>query len=140
MDFPLVAALDVGARRIGVAISDQARISAHPMCTLERHSAAADLAALRRALGNRKIACFVVGLPVNMDGTEGPMTRHVRNFAARVSDALHIPVEFQDERLSSFEAEQRLVGLAKRGKRKAAIDAVAAAVILERWMASKRLV
>jgi putative Holliday junction resolvase len=69
-----------------------------------------------------------------MDGSEGPMARHARNFAARLANGLGIAVELQDERLSSFEAEQRLGNSVARGKRKHAIDAVAAVVILESWL------
>ena len=138
MGFPIIAALDVGSRRIGVAVSDDAGVLAHPLCTLDKHSLDADFSALRRSFGSRNIACIIVGLPVNMDGTEGPMVRHVRNFAAKLAGALQIPVEFQDERLSSFEAKQRLAGSTKRGGRKGAVDAVAAAVILETWLESNR--
>ena len=67
------------------------------------------------------------------------MARHARNFAAQLSASLGIPVELHDERLSSFEAEQRLAGPLRRGKKKPAIDAVAAAVILEGWLQARRL-
>jgi len=138
MGFPIIAALDVGSQRIGVAVSDEARISAHPLCTLDKHSLDDAFTALRQAFGSREIACIILGLPVNMDGTEGPMVRHVRNFAAKLAGALQVPIEFQDERLSSFEAKQRLAGSMKRGRRKGAVDAVAAAVILETWLESNR--
>jgi len=73
-----------------------------------------------------------------MDGSEGPMARHARNFATRLASALKIEVKLQDERLSSFEAEQRLRDEVPRGKKKAAIDAMAAAIILENYLESKR--
>jgi putative Holliday junction resolvase len=69
-----------------------------------------------------------------MDGSEGPMARHARNFAAQLSDAIGIPVQLHDERLSSFEAEDRLAGSVRTSRKKQAIDAVAAAVILEGWL------
>jgi putative Holliday junction resolvase len=131
-----IAALDLGARRIGIAVTDADGMSAHPLRTIERHSFAADLEAIRRVLGGRKIDCLVVGLPVNMDGSEGPMARHARNFAARLAQALAVEVKLQDERLSSIEAEKRLGGAVRRGKKKHAIDAVAAAVILENYLES----
>jgi putative Holliday junction resolvase len=133
-----IAALDLGSKRIGIAVTDEAAFSAHPLCTIERRSPGADFDAIRRALGKRQLECIVVGLPVNMDGSEGPMARHARNFAARLADALKIRVELQDERLSSFEAERRLAGSMRRGKMKPAIDAVAAAVILEGWLEARR--
>jgi putative holliday junction resolvase len=129
-----IVALDLGARRIGIAVTDADGRSAHPLRTIERRSFGADLEALRAALGSRPIDCLVVGLPVNMDGSEGPMARHARNVAARLGEALGIEVKLQDERLSSFEAEKRLGNLVRRGKKKHAIDAVAATVILENYL------
>jgi putative Holliday junction resolvase len=79
-----------------------------------------------------------MGLPVNMNGTEGPMARHARNFAAKLTEALRLEVKFQDERLSSFEAERRLGNSVRRGKKKHAIDAVAAVIILENYLESHR--
>ena len=129
-----IAALDLGARRIGIAVTDADGLSAHPLRTIERRSFAADLEAIRHTFGSRTIDCLVVGLPVNMDGTEGPMARHARKIAARLADALGIEVKLQDERLSSIEAEQRLGSSSRRGKKKHAVDAVAAAVILETYL------
>jgi putative Holliday junction resolvase len=130
-----IAALDLGARRIGIAVTDADRLAAHPLCTIERRSIGADLEAIRRALSSRHIDCLVVGLPVNMDGTEGPMARYARNFATRLGASMGITVDLQDERLSSFEAKQRLDGAGRRrGKKKQPIDAIAAAVILESWL------
>ena len=129
------AALDLGARRIGVAVSDSSGFSVHPLRTIDRgRSMGADIEAIKLTLGSRSIECLIVGLPVNMDGSEGPMARHARNFAARLANGLGIAVKLQDERLSSFEAEQRLGNSVARGKRKHAIDAVAAVVILESWL------
>jgi len=129
-----IAALDLGARRIGIAVTDADGLAAHPLRTIERRSFGADLEAIRRAFGSRQIDCLVVGLPVNMDGSEGPMARHARNFAARLAEAFGIEVKLQDERLSSFEAEKRLGSAVRRGKKKHAIDAVAAVVILENYL------
>ena len=129
-----IAALDLGARRIGIAVTDADGLSAHPLRTIERRSFGADLEAIRRTLGSRHIDCLVVGLPVNMDGSEGPMARHARTIAARLAEAFGIEVKLQDERLSSFEAEKRLGNSVRREKRKQAIDAVAAVVILENYL------
>lgn len=74
-----------------------------------------------------------------MDGSEGPMARHARNFATRIAQVLRVEVKLQDERLSSFEAEKRLGGEVKRGKMKSSIDAVAAAVILESYLEAERV-
>jgi putative holliday junction resolvase len=129
-----IAALDLGARRIGIAVTDADGLSVHPLSTIERRSFGADLEAIRHALGSRQIDCLVVGLPLNMDGSEGPMARHARNFAARLAEAFAIEVKLQDERLSSFEAEKRLGSAVRRRKKKRAIDALAAAVILESYL------
>ena len=133
-----IVALDLGARRIGIAVTDADGMSAFPLGTIDRHSFNADLEAIRHTIGSRQIECLVVGLPVNMDGSEGPMARHARNFASRLADAFKIEVKLQDERLSSFEAEQRLGNQISRGKKKAAIDATAAAIILENYLAAER--
>ena len=79
------AALDLGARRIGIAVTDARGLATHPLCTIDRHrSIAADIEAIKLTFGSREIECLIVGLPVNMDGSEGPMARHARNFAARL--------------------------------------------------------
>jgi len=133
-----IAALDLGARRIGIAVTDADGMSVHPLRTLERRSIATDLQEIRNVLGRRQIECLVVGLPLNMDGSEGPMARHARNLAAHIGEALGLEVKFQDERLSSFEAENRLGSSMRRGKKKPAIDAVAAVIILEDYLKMKQ--
>ncbi|MFZ0890713.1 MAG: Holliday junction resolvase RuvX [Candidatus Binataceae bacterium] len=131
-----IAALDVGRKRIGIAVCPANSLAAYPVATIERRSLAQDLKKLAAELGSRDVGRVVVGLPLNMDGSEGPNARAVRIFAERLDAALGIPVELFDERLTSFEAEQRLGASSRRGaKNKHAVDAVAAAVILEGWLA-----
>ena len=133
-----IAALDLGRRRIGVAVTDAAAIGAHPVGVVERRSMAQDLAAIAAMLRDREVTTIVVGLPLNMDGSEGPAARAARLFADRMAAALKVGVEMFDERLTSFEAEERLKGMpVKKGARKPAIDAIAATVILEGWMQSR---
>ena len=133
-----IAALDLGRRRIGVAVTDAAAMGAHPVGVVERRSMAQDLAAIAAMLRDREVTTIVVGLPLNMDGSEGPAARAARLFADRMAAALKVEVEMFDERLTSFEAEERLKGMpVKRGARKPAIDAIAATVILEGWMQSQ---
>jgi putative holliday junction resolvase len=134
-----IVALDLGARRIGIAVTDADGLSVFPLGTIERRSFDTDLEAIRHIIGSRQLECLVVGLPVNMDGSEGPMARHARNFARRLADALKIEVKLHDERLSSFEAEQRLHNAVRRGKKKGAIDAMAAVIILENYLEAERL-
>ena len=130
-----IAALDLGRRRIGVAVTDAAAMGAHPVGVVERRSIARDLEVIAAMLRDREVTTFVVGLPLNMDGSEGPAARSARRFADQLAAALKVEVEMFDERLTSFEAEERLKGMpVKKGARKPAIDAIAATVILEGWM------
>lgn len=132
-----IAGIDFGRKRIGLAISDGR--GAYPIGIIERRSLKHDLEAIRSRMADRDVSLVVVGLPLNMDGTEGPSARAARAFAERVGAATGLPVEMFDERLTSFEAEQRLrEASASRAAKKATRDAVAAAVILEGWMESRR--
>lgn len=105
---------------------------------MERRSLKADLATIRSLLIERGVSLIVVGLPLNMDGTEGPSARAARAFAEHLGSATGLPVELFDERLSTFEAEERLrEASASRAVKKVARDAVAAAIILEGWLATR---
>ena len=128
-----IAGIDFGRKRIGLAISDGR--GAYPIGIIERRSLKHDLEAIRSRMADRHVSLIVVGLPLNMDGTEGPSARAARAFAERVGAATGLPVEMFDERLTSFEARDRLEDLpVGKGKRKTGIDALAAVVILEGWM------
>ena len=130
-----IAGIDFGRRRIGLAISDG--YGAYPLGIMERRSLKRDLEAIRSLLAEREVSLIVVGLPLNMDGTEGPSARAARAFAEHLGSATGVAVEMFDERLSSVEAEERLrEASASRAAKKASRDAVAAAVILEGWLES----
>lgn len=130
-----IAALDLGRRRIGVAVTDAASMGAHPVGIVERRALKKDLEAIAAMLRDRRVSTIVVGLPLNMDGSEGPVARGARRFAASIADALGVTVEMFDERLTSFEARERLADMpARKGARKTGLDALAAVVILEGWM------
>jgi len=130
-----IAALDLGRRRIGVAVTDAAAMGVHPVGIVDRRALKDDLDAIAAMLRDRQVSTIVVGLPLNMDGTEGPAARTARKFADRLAAGLGIAVELFDERLTSFEARERLAGMpARKGARKTALDALAAVVILEGWM------
>lgn len=136
-----IAALDYGKRRIGIAIGSSVGLSAYHLDTLERHTLTHDLELLRVCFAEHEVTQVVVGLPLNMDGSTGPQARAAEAFAARLRTATGLPVELYDERLSSFEAEERLKAIPmKRSSRKRKIDAIAAAVILEGWLESRRYV
>jgi putative Holliday junction resolvase len=131
----VVAGIDFGRKRIGVAISEGT--VAYPLETVERRSIEQDMEAIRSRLAGRGVSLIIVGLPLSMDGTEGASAQAARSFAARIASAIGITVEMVDERLSSFEADNRLRGINVRSaSKKSARNAVAAMVILERWLES----
>jgi putative holliday junction resolvase len=121
-----------------VAVSDDSETHVFPLGAIERRGGRVDFLEIERSLHDYHISRVIVGLPLNMDGTEGAPARSARAFAARLGVELKVPVELFDERLTSFEAEDRLKGsaIARKAKR-AAIDAIAAAVILEGWLAAR---
>lgn len=128
--------LDLGTKTIGVAISDPLGITAQPIVTLKRQSQAKDLAALEALAKEREVTEFVLGLPLNMDGSEGPRAQATRKFG----DALAAlgTVHYQDERLTTVAAERSLLeNDVSRKKRKEVIDQVAAVLILQGWLDAK---
>ena len=105
------------------------------MGIVERRALKHDLDSIAAMLRDRHVSTIVVGLPLNMDGSEGPAARGARKFAESVAEALGISVEMFDERLTSFEARERLSDMpVRKGARKTGLDALAAVVILEGWM------
>jgi putative Holliday junction resolvase len=130
-----IAALDLGKRRIGIAVADNEGLAVHPLGAIERRSLVRDLESIRARLAEFEVSQVIVGLPLNMDGSAGPAARAAETFAARLHEASGLPVDLFDERLSSFEAEERLRELSgKRARDKGTVDAVAASVILESWL------
>src|SRR3990172_8535190 len=129
-----IVALDLGKRRIGVAATDASGLAVHPLGTVERRNLKYDLEAIAALVAGREVDRVIVGLPLNMDGSEGPAVRTAREFAQQLRTSLGLPVELFDERLTSFEARERLDQTSlRRSKRKPAIDQIAAMVILESW-------
>jgi putative Holliday junction resolvase len=131
-------ALDVGSRTIGVATSDVLRSLATPLATLKRTKLAADLANLAGLAGRHDVRALVIGLPLNMDGSEGPRCQSVRQFAANLANhgpaaLAALPVVFQDERLSTAAVTRGMIEDydMSRAKRAQRVDAAAAAWILE---------
>lgn len=137
----IVAGLDVGKTRIGIAICDASEGAVHPVTTIARtpRSLPNDIGALHRELIPRSVERIVIGLPLNMDGSEGPAARRMRSFAALLQDGLKIPVELCDERLTTFEARERLhESPVSRAGRRRALDSLAAMLILENWLEAHR--
>ncbi len=133
---PRVVGLDLGSRRIGVAVSDPSGVLASPRLVLQRgRDHAADhraIAALVQEVGAGQV---VVGLPLSLDGSEGPAARLVRLELAELGAALPVPVEAHDERFSTVSADFALIGAGlKAPARRKVVDGVAAAVLLQSWL------
>ncbi len=134
-----VLALDLGERRIGLALSDPTGTIAQGLDVIDRKTRANVLAEIRRRVEALGVERIVVGLPLRMDGTEGAEAEKVRRFVARLQARVGIRVDVQDERLSSAEAEQLMIaGNASRARRRRSRDAVAAALILQTYLARQR--
>ena len=124
--------LDLGTRTIGVAVSDTARRVASPLETIRRTKFGADAAALARLVAARGIGGVVLGLPRNMDGSEGPRSQSTRAFARNLAGVIPLPMTFWDERLSTVAAERALLEAdTSRRRRAEVIDHVAAGFILQ---------
>jgi putative Holliday junction resolvase len=135
-------ALDVGSKTIGIATSDMTRRLATPLTTLRRSKLASDLAALAELVRKHEVKALAIGLPLNMDGSEGPRCQSVRQFVANVGNhgppALAVlPIVLQDERLSTAAVTRGMIDDydMSRAKRAERVDAAAAAWILESALA-----
>ena len=129
-----VLALDPGTRRVGVAVSDPLGITAQPHSVLDAEDPdlMGQIVRLGADLGVERI---VVGLPVSLNGTEGPAAATARTFAAAVAGATGLPVDLADERFTSVSAERVLVAAGLSGRRRRAVrDRVAAAVLLQAYL------
>jgi putative Holliday junction resolvase len=155
MDFPefksllvrdgRLMALDLGSKTIGIATSDVLRMLATPLTTLKRTKLAVDLATLADLTRKHEVKALVVGLPLNMDGTEGPRCQSVRQFVANIQNhgapmLAALPTVFQDERLSTAAVTRGMIDDydMTRAKRAERVDAAAAAWILESVIARLR--
>ncbi len=124
--------LDVGRKTVGLALSDPTRTVATALDTLRRGRFTDDAAILKGLIGEHRVSALVIGLPVSMDGTEGPMCQSVRQFAANLAEHVDIDMVFWDERLSSNAVDRAMLEAdLSRAKRKAAKDKLAAAYILQ---------
>ena len=130
-----VLALDLGERRIGVAVSDPTGILARPLTTIVRASRQADFQAVAALVDEYAIERIIVGLPLSLDGTEGPQALQIRRYTERLAQALAIPIEFWDERYSSAMAADILREKGQRRRHmRDKLDATAAAVILQSYL------
>ena len=130
-------AVDYGTKRMGLAVCDAGETVVSPLDVLTGQKNL--IGRIRQVVEAEGIGAIVLGLPLNMDGTEGPQAKRVMAFAGQLRGQIGIPVHLQDERLSSFGAEEKLqeMGLSK-GKRRARLDALAAAEILQTFLEGQK--
>lgn len=132
-----ILGIDYGTKRVGIAISDAMAMIATPVSVESVSSMDEAIAVVTRIARERGVAKVVVGLPINMDGTLGPMALEAREFSHRLRDRCGLPVESTDERLSTSLVERMLVSAdVSRGRRKEVRDKLAAQVILQGYLDS----
>jgi putative Holliday junction resolvase len=130
-----VLALDLGTRRIGLAVSDPDATLAFPAGHLDRQGRLRDLEALQALAREREVSCIVVGLPIHMDGSRGKAAEAAREFATALANHTSLPVELLDERWTTVEAERALRDAPRsRKRRKGTVDALAATLLLRTWL------
>lgn len=130
-----LAGLDLGDKTIGVAVSDLRRSIATPLETIRRKKFTLDAARLLEIVQGRGLAGLILGLPLNMDGSEGPRCQSTRAFARNLAALTPLPIAFWDERLSTVAAERSLLEAdASRAQRAQVIDHVAAGFILQGFL------
>ena len=131
--------MDLGSKRIGLAISDPTGTIAQPLATVQAEPAAGLVARLAEMARSSAAERLVVGLPIRLDGSHGPEATRVRKLAGELRRAAGLPVDLVDERLTTAVAERVLLsGGMKRERRKARVDEVAATLILQSYLDSKR--
>lgn len=127
-----LAGLDLGDKTIGIAVSDRSLSFAHPRPVIMRKKFSIDVASLLDLLAKENTGAVVIGLPVNMDGSEGPRAQASRAFVRNIARLTGLPFAFWDERLSTVAAERSLIEMdMSRAKRKTKIDSAAASFILQ---------
>lgn len=133
-------ALDIGEKRVGIAISDPDERVASPVCVLPADEVRAHAKSFQRVLEDWEPELLLCGLPMTLAGEEGPQAERIRAFAVEITKHMAIPYEFADERLSSAEAkrslrEKGLTEKAMRGK----VDMIAASLFLQAWLDARRV-
>jgi len=130
-----IMGIDYGKVRIGIAMSDPLKMISSPFATYKTISTEKDLEFFCKLIADYNVETIVIGLPYNMDGTEGKTAEMVREFASQLQQKCEVNIVFEDERLTSVEAEEILLSAnVKREKRKELIDKVAAQLILQQYL------
>jgi putative Holliday junction resolvase len=134
-----IMALDVGSRRIGLAVTDELGMTAQGLRTLERTSKRRDLETVKKIVRKYEVVEVVVGRPLHMSGDASSQSDKVEKFARELGEALELPIHFYDERLTSWEAHELLdrEGLSREEK-KGKVDQIAATLILQGYLAHRR--
>ncbi len=128
-------ALDLGEKRIGIALSDPTRTIASPHSVLNRKSRADDFARYQAVIAEQAVTLVVVGLPITLGGEEGQRAAWVRDYAADLGGHIDVPIVFWDESLTTVAATEALQAQGRRGRKlKDRVDAVAAALILQSYL------
>ena len=130
-----ILALDYGTKRIGVALSDELGWTAQPLETFERRTLAWDIAHIAALVGSHSVERVVLGLPLQLDGREGPAVLAMREFTVKLEAGLSVPVVLWDERMTTKAAEELLIAAdVSRKKRKGIVDRIAAAILLRSYL------
>lgn len=132
-----ILALDYGTKRIGVALSDELGWTAQPLETFERRTLDRDIAHIASLIQSHEVGKVVLGLPLQLDGREGPAIQAMREFATKLEQGVSVPIVLWDERMTTKAAEDLLIAAdVSRKKRKGTVDRVAAAILLQSYLAS----
>ena len=135
-----IMGLDIGDKTIGVAVSDLMGLTAQGVTTIKRVGKKKDIEAIKQIIAEKHVNKIVSGLPKNMNGTVGPQGEKVQKFCELLKEETNLPIEFWDERLSTVAAERSLIeGNVRRENRKKVIDMLAAVIILQGYLDSKRI-
>jgi putative holliday junction resolvase len=130
-----ILALDYGTRNVGLACTDELHLTVQPLESIPNNGRAYLLSRLKGAVGELEIERIVIGLPLNMDGSEGDAIARVRRFMKAVGASIEVPLEEVDERLSTIEATEIWNGMSPRQQRRyRTVDSLAAALILQRYL------
>lgn len=134
-DNNVYAGLDVGDKRVGISFSDALQLTAQPYDVYRRKSAADDAAYFKKLFAEKGVIAIVAGIPLNMNGTEGPQAEKARNFAKKIAEATGLELFFVDERLTSSAAERLMADAdVSRQKRSQKVDVLAAVMILQTFL------
>ena len=130
-----ILAIDHGTVRMGIAVSDELKMIAHPMEYIPAEPFATFLARLKEILRDKEVELVLVGMPRNMDGSYGQAALKVQEFVTALKDAITVPIRTWDERLTSAQANRFLIqGNVRREKRKEKVDSMAAAILLQSYL------